>query len=115
MGKLYKISVSDWEIQFENGDFHKFDVPLENRIIYRHNFKAINIKIGSYCSEELLEKIQNEKIKLLKEYFDIVDEKSNIIDSLERTYENVILYDISNDSKADGIDTFTFRFHQDLN
>lgn len=114
MERLFKVSVPDWEVYFDSGDIYKFPVTLKTKIIYKGNFKTIEIIVGSYCDSDLIKKIQSKKIKYLKEYFDIAKEtiENNIVDSLERIYENVTLSNVINDSKSDSVDTYIFTFYQ---
>lgn len=118
MERLYKASVSDWEIEFENGDAHKFDIVFEEKIIFHNEYEIMTIDIveGTYLDIDTLNKIRKEPIKSLKQSFTLCesDGKMSNFDQESKTHKNVVLKRIVINSKPDGIDMITFKFQKNI-
>lgn len=110
MERLYKASISEWEIQFENNDTYTLDVVLEEKITDHNNGTYyVNVKVGNYPVFAMITRIKTEKV-MLKQIFNIVDENANIVETIEKKYEKMSLFNIVFDSKTDGVGTVTFMF-----
>ncbi len=109
---LYKASVSDWKLEFENGNIFDFVTLIKEVISFNSNKFTEIILMDCTVKTEVIELFKN-KVKLvsLTNWFRLVNSASEIKEECEYGYLNPEIKNITIISEADGIAIVNFTFN----